>query len=122
MLKEITKKEYFNEYEVGCEGSYIVKANFIMPAEDFFDEIRILVEVDDSDDVEPEEEEEPEEEPEPVKTKTGKPKRKYMSSGERQAQILKAWDGGRRTIKEIMEITGASDSTVYRYLPRNADG
>ena len=35
----------------------------------------------------------------------------------KEQEILAAWKGGERSIKEIMEITGASYATVRKYIP-----
>lgn len=44
-----------------------------------------------------------------------KPKRKPPEQVKQE--ILKAWQGGDRTITEIMEITGYSYPTVHKYIP-----
>lgn len=37
-------------------------------------------------------------------------------------EILAAWKGGERTIKEIMQITGRSYQTVRKYIPESKYG
>ena len=48
--------------------------------------------------------------------------RRNTSKEQREQEILRAWKGGERTIKEIMEITGYSYGTVTKYIPRTAEG
>ena len=36
--------------------------------------------------------------------------------------ILKAWNGGERSISEIMNITGCTHATVRRYIPISPNG
>lgn len=56
-----------------------------------------------------------------------KPRTKKRTAAEptstsKEQEILKAWNGGERSIKEIMEITGASYPTVRKYIPENPEG
>lgn len=87
--------------------------------------IHILIE-DDSEKVEETEEEqeeadeedEPEESEEP-QTKERKQVRNYLVT---EQKVLAAWNGGERTIKEIMELTGLSYPTVRKYIPVSVNG
>lgn len=47
---------------------------------------------------------------------------KRRSRKEVEQLVLKAWNGGEHTIKEIMDITGCTYSTVCRYIPRSVNG
>ena len=49
-----------------------------------------------------------------------KPKKK--TRGEAEQKIIKAYNAGEKTIKQIMEETGCSYATVRKYIPVNADG
>ena len=44
------------------------------------------------------------------------------ADGQAEKEILEAWKGGDRSIKEIMEITGYSYPTVRKYIPINEKG
>ena len=59
--------------------------------------------------------EEPEEEPKPKKEQA---KRK----NDNEQRVLKAWNGGEKTIKQVQEETGLSYATVRKYIPINENG
>ena len=66
-----------------------------------------------------------EKEKEPVEKE--KPKKKKVTDSkkdhrDKEQMILKAWRGGERTIKEIMEETGCSYATVRKYIPTTVNG
>ena len=42
---------------------------------------------------------------------------KDAHKGTTEQKVLKAWNGGEKTIKEICEITGLSYPTVRKYIP-----
>lgn len=56
----------------------------------------------------------------PKKKKRGR--KPGWNDGEAEQAILKAWAGGDRKIKEIMEITGYSYKTVRKYIPETPAG
>jgi len=91
--------------------------NFICPLEEYMEDMRFLI------DEIPAAVEEPE--PAAVEEKEQEPhggREKKKRTESREQDILKAWNGGERSIKEIMEITGASYSTVRKYIPQNPEG
>ena len=49
-----------------------------------------------------------------------KPKKRVR--GDAEQKIIKAYNSGEKTIKQIMEETGCSYATVRKYIPVNADG
>lgn len=51
-----------------------------------------------------------------------KPKPKKRVRGDAEQKIIKAYNSGEKTIKQIMEETGCSYATVRKYIPVNADG
>ena len=51
-----------------------------------------------------------------------KAERVLKSSSPNEQKVLKAWNRGERTIKEVMEITGLSYPTVRKYLPATPNG
>ena len=52
-----------------------------------------------------------------------KPKRKNKDQyAGNEEKVLKAWNRGERSIKEVMEITGLSYPTVRKYLPESTAG
>ena len=48
------------------------------------------------------------------------PKKRHGTNTEQE--ILAAWKGGERSIKEIMQITGKSYQTVRKYIPESKNG
>lgn len=46
---------------------------------------------------------------------------KKMTS-EAEEKIMKAWNRGERTAKEIQQMTGYSLPTIYKYIPRTKNG
>lgn len=42
-------------------------------------------------------------------------------TSKKEQEILAAWKGGDRSIKEIMEITGCSYATVRKYIPAESE-
>ena len=60
-----------------------------------------------------------EEDPEEPQTKKRQQVRNYS---ETEQKVLAAWNGGERTIKEIMEMTGFSYPTVRKYIPVSVNG
>lgn len=83
--------------------------------------IHILIEDDleEAEEMEEEPEEPDEEEPEEPETKERKQVRNYSDT---EQKVLAAWNGGERTIKEIMELTGLSYPTVRKYIPVSVNG
>ena len=57
--------------------------------------------------------------PDEPKKKTDKTRR---SKDEIEQLILKAWNGGERSIAEIQRITGCTYATVRRYIPISPNG
>lgn len=82
--------------------------------------IHILIEDEDEEqEEEPEEETGEEDDPEEPQTKKRQQVRNYS---ETEQKVLAAWNGGERTIKEIMEMTGFSYPTVRKYIPVSVNG
>lgn len=50
------------------------------------------------------------------------PKPKKPVRGDAEQRILKAYNAGEKTIKQIMEETGCSYATVRKYIPINENG
>lgn len=103
MLKEIT----LNEFIQSDAPVYLLdtKTGTIRTVEDLFDGIRIL--------------------------KDGKvlnaetpesPKKKRRSGKEIEVAILKAWNGGERTISQVMELAHVDYKAARRYLPASKEG
>ena len=93
MLKEITLQELFER--CGCKNIRIlIEEDNALPFQD--DEI-----VDDG----------------PVRKNWNEKK-----ASKNEEKVLKAWNRGERSIKEVMEITGLSYPTVRKYLPESAMG
>ena len=120
MLREITEKEFMKMFPgkvvLICDGKSIPFKE-AMGAIVSADECRILIDED------PEQKKEAAEEEKPKKKRGPKPgegRKKYEGSSEEA--ILKAWNGGERTAKEIAEMTGFSLQTVYKYIPRTPNG
>ena len=77
--------------------------------------IRILIDEGEEDDLPFEDDEDPDDGP---VRKNWNEKR----ASENEEKVLKAWNRGERSIKEVMEITGLSYPTVRKYLPESAMG
>lgn len=50
------------------------------------------------------------------------PHRKKRTKREMQEAVLKAWNGGERSITEVMAIVGCTYQAARRYLPISEDG
>ena len=121
MLREIKKKEFMKmlpgKVVLLCDGKSITFKEAMGAVGVLSDECRILIDED------PEQKKEAAEEEKPKKKRGPKPgegRKKYEGSSEEA--ILKAWNGGERTAKEIAEMTGFSLQTVYKYIPRTPNG
>jgi len=77
-----------------------------MTFEEFLDGVRFLIDVEDK--------------PKEEKPKKQRPDRHHTKDMEQE--ILKAWNGGERSIKEIQELTGASYYLVRKYIPISEKG
>ena len=53
---------------------------------------------------------------------TGKQKKKRRKSEDLEALIIKTYNSGEHTIKEIMDITGCTYATVRKYIPLTSEG
>ena len=51
-----------------------------------------------------------------------KKRQQVRNYSETEQKVLAAWNGGERTIKEIMEMTGFSYPTVRKYIPVSVNG
>ena len=104
------------------ETALVLYQDRVMTLKEALAGMRFLI---DEPDPDPEEEEEEkkadkaEQKEEKAKQKEEKPKQRTASM---EQEILKAWNGGDRSIKDIMAITGASYSTVRKYIPANKNG
>ena len=67
------------------------------------------------------EEQEPEQHRKRGKRKQDHANEKKMTS-EAEEKIMKAWNRGERTAKEIQQMTGYSLPTIYKYIPRTPNG
>ena len=114
MLKEIRPEQMGTEREKG--EVFILMNDTLYTEEEFWDSARILIDyVEDYDwegeeleDEDPEEEDEEPEDPEP--------KRRGGARWSKKEEVLAAWNGGERTIDEIVELTGISKATVKKYV------
>ena len=137
MYKETDAVTAFMQYKMGGKGYILHDNGEIWPFKDSFkqfDNARFIVDF-------PEEMKEPvtsgyivpaeAETPEPasftvaVTAETPEAKHrlgKRKADGQAEKEILEAWKGGDRSIKEIMEITGYSYPTVRKYISINEKG
>ena len=124
MYRETDAVTAFMQYKLGGHGIMLHENGEIWPmAEAFkqFDNARFVVDF-------PEEKKEPEkavvvpkaETPEKQPDRMGKRSREEMMTEEQR--VLKAWNGGERTIQQIMELTGYSRYIVRKYIPINEKG
>lgn len=105
MLREITKEEMFTKE---ADKILVIRGGTIVPLMELLEGARFLVE-------------EAKTDPEPEEKK----EKKSQRGGSRKSmedEILTAWKGGERSIKEIMAITGASYQTVRKYIPATERG
>lgn len=102
MLREVEIKAAIGAMIEGREV-LTLKGSIVRPFEEILGEMRFLVEE------EPKQKEKPKEE-----TK--------KESSQTEQDILKAWNAGTRTIKEIMQMTGYSYPTVRKYIPETEKG
>lgn len=107
MLKEINVKAAIGAMIEGREV-LALQGRYVTSLKDVLEGMRFLVE----------------EEPKQKKQEEEKPKKEgpQKDCNQKEQEILKAWNGGERSIKEIMEITGAAYSTVRKYIPETAKG
>lgn len=116
MIKEIRPEQLETERERG--DVLIILGDVLYTEEEFWDYARVLIDYDEDeeDDEDPdEEEEEPEEEddPDPVEEY---PKKRGGARWSKKEKVLAAWNGGERTVDEIVELTGISKQTVKKYV------
>lgn len=107
MLKEITQEDLMKR--IGAKAFVVnLVGGVANPLSDLLTGSRILID---------------EEEKATVKRKgPGKEIDSKKDHYDKEQMILKAWNGGERTIKEIMEITGFSYPTVRKYIPTTING
>lgn len=121
MYRETDAVTALAQYGLGRNGIALCENGEVWPIDDMFKQIaktRFIIDFQ-------EEKPEPEtavavplaEMPE-VKHRVGKRK----ADGQAEKEILEAWKGGDRSIKEIMEITGYSYPTMRKYIPINEKG
>ena len=101
MLKEITMDEEFRAH-LGHKQVLVLEGDKVKQFCDLVNYWRFLIE-----------EEEAMEKEEREKQERGNKVRE---------EILAAWKGGERSIKEIMQITGRSYQTVRKYIPESKYG
>lgn len=116
MLREIRPEQMGTEREKG--EVFILLNDTFYTEEEFWDSARILIDyVEDYDwegeELEDEDLEEEDEEPEP---EDPEPKRRGGARWSKKEEVLAAWNGGERTIDEIVELTGISKQTVKKYV------
>lgn len=109
MLREISQKELMKRI-----GQRVLVVNIVggvvNPLEDLVTGSRILID------------EEEKEKVEKQKKSRKEPMDSKKDHYNKEQLILKAWNGGERTIKEIMEVTGCSYATVRKYIPTTVNG
>ena len=93
MLKEIELKEIMPDRQI-----YIIEDDKFFSLNVLLEGCRILVD------------------------ETEEPKPKKKNRGEAEEMILKCYNSGEKTIKQIMEETGYSYPTVRKYIPINENG
>lgn len=122
MYKEVSMMEAFKARHSGRKGFVIFQATGnISTLEEIFPMLDECLFIADLPDEKPEPETAvvvPEAETPESKHRLGKRK----ADGQAEKEILEAWKGGDRSIKEIMEITGYSYPTVRKYIPINEKG
>ena len=102
MLKEITLNEFLRTD--GCPIYLLdIKTGTTKTVEDLFDGIRIL------------------KDGKVLKAETPE-RRPRRSPGEIETAVLKAWNGGERTISQVMELAHVDYKTARRYLPASKEG
>lgn len=116
MLKEIRPEQMGTERENG--EVFILMNDTLYTEEEFWDSARILIDYDEDDDwkevdYEDEDQEDEDEEPEP---EDPEPKRRGGARWSKKEEVLAAWNGGERTVDEIVELTGISKQTVKKYV------
>lgn len=137
MLREIDLSILLNDLE---EDVLIIQNDTCYTLDEFFDGARILIEenpecIDEFELEDPEEEDDegdeipfpevleeeldpvvPSDDPEPEEERApGLVGRKSSKD-----EILRAWDGGNRTVEEVIRLTGKTRQTVLKYLPKGA--
>ena len=115
MLREIKPHQLETERERG--DVLIILGDVVYSEDEFWESARILIDYDEDEEMEiyDEPEEEPEEEetePEPEE----KPKKRGGARHSKEKEVLAAWNGGERTVDEIVEMTGISKQTVMKYI------
>lgn len=106
MLKEIERAAAL---EACAEGKPVLalKGGAALPLDELLTGVRFLVDEDEA----------------AVEKKPERTVRKDRHhASDKEQEILKAWNGGTRTIKEIMEKTGCSYATVRKYIPISPNG
>ena len=129
MLREIDRSILLNELE---EDILIIQNDTVYTLDEFFEGARILIDEDpeeewfeeDSKDDDPElpfpevleEKLDPEVDLDVFEEADPRPSGRRSSKDE----ILKAWDDGKRSVEEVVRITGKTRQTVLKYLPKGA--
>ena len=104
MLKEITMDEAFKAH-LGHKQVLVLDGDQVKQLCNLVNYWRFLIE---------------EEEAMEKEERESHAKKKHGTSTEQE--VLEAWKGGERSIKEIMQITGKSYQTVRRYIPESKNG
>lgn len=102
MLREIDLKDIMPDREI-----FIIEDDKFFSLNMLLDGCRVLIDE--------------AEEPKPKHRKKSMVRNQTRIS-EAEEKILKAYNSGEKTIKQIMEETGYSYPTVRKYIPVNADG
>lgn len=123
MIKEISIREAMKIFVDGGNVQ-VIDGDRIRKLDDIFAEFRFITdeETKKKKTAAPKAEAPKEEKPKAEKPRTKKRTAAEPTSTSKEQEILKAWNGGERSIKEIMEITGASYPTVRKYIPENPEG
>lgn len=112
MLKEIPMAEALKHLTYK-DKIIVLDGDRIRPIDDILSGLRFLID----------EPEKPKQKKTQEEKKDQEEKKEKKNTGvSKEQEILKAWNGGERSIKEIMEMTGASYATVRRWIPVTPEG
>lgn len=116
MLREIRPEQMADEREKG--EVFVLMGDTLYTEDEFWDSARILIDYVEDYDWEGEdlEDDDPEEEDEEPEQEDPEPKRRGGARWSKREEVLAAWNGGERTIDEIVELTGISKATVKKYV------
>ena len=106
MLREISTGDAMYVFASG-QAVYVIQGGHFLTLDSILSDCRFLV-----DDIETEQ----------AREQKKEPKQSKRDPEKTEQAILKAWNGGERSIKEIQEITGYSYQTVRKYIPESEKG